>query len=533
MLSLALACGVAASDALDEQSEPSSMVVVTASDEEVTLRQPPAVGDSELVLVVDDDAEGSPAGASVQASAEGSLTVVANTSQPSKPLAAIVVDQNVEPASASRRVASRSAARSGWGEVFSAGPRRPAATAGIQAGQRSAATPQSSGGVRRQPAPPARRPAQIERPSAATSQYSPATQSSQVQMASSPGTNRTAQANSDQAVAARLDETAEQLLVRAYELSLIADSEAAYSQIVRWCAESMRRGVRGETQKFASELSAWALNRRGQARADQGQRDLAISDYRAAIEFDPRCWRALHNRSVALAQNGQFADAFDDVCKVVEINPEFAKAYSNRATLYVQAGDFKRALADYESALKVDGQLLPALVGHGRVCHMAGRLEDALASFNAAIDQDGEQAEIICSRGDLLVDLGRYKEALEDYARAIDLNPRFEHAYRNGAWLLATCPDEGVRDAEGALKGAEAALKCGYGERHAALDTLAAALANAGRYDEAVGMIGQALEVAPPEARPAYEARQRLYKARQPFRTHPMEEVQTAEFIQG
>ena len=31
----------------------------------------------------------------------------------------------------------------------------------------------------------------------------------------------------------------------------------------------------------------------------------------------------------------------------------------------------------------------------------------------------------------------------------------FEHAYRNGAWLLATCPDETVRDANSALAGAK------------------------------------------------------------------------------
>ena len=113
----------------------------------------------------------------------------------------------------------------------------------------------------------------------------------------------------------------------------------------------------------------------------------------------------------------------------------------------------------------------------------------------------------MCSRADLLADLGRYEDALVDYAQAIDLNPKFEHAYRNGAWLLATCPDDSVRDAEGALAGAQAALDCGYGERHAALDTLAAALANAGRFEEAVGTIQQAIEVAPgrsvPPTRPA------------------------------
>ena len=296
----------------------------------------------------------------------------------------------------------------------------------------------------------------------------------------------------------------------------------------------MRQGLEGENRKFALNLSAWSLNRRGQIRADQGQREIAISDFRAALDFDPQSWRALHNRGVTLAQCGRFAEAFDDITKVIDLNPQFAKAHSNRGTLYVQAGDYDRAMADFDAALKLDPTLLPALVGRGRLCHLAGRLDEALVNLSNAIDQDGTDADVICSRGDLLVDLGQYGEALDDYARAIDLNPKLQHAYRNGAWLLATCPDDSIRDVEGALNGAKAALECGYGERHAALDTMAAALANAGRYDEAIATIAQAIKIAPQEAVPAYQARQQLYESGQPFRTYPVEnDVQAVEYVEG
>src|SRR5690606_34498279 len=83
--------------------------------------------------------------------------------------------------------------------------------------------------------------------------------------------------------------SASDLLVQAYQLSLSASTEAEYSQIVRGCAEAMRQGLDVESRQFALELSAWALNRRGQLRADQGQRDLAVADFRAALEFDPKC----------------------------------------------------------------------------------------------------------------------------------------------------------------------------------------------------------------------------------------------------
>jgi len=323
-------------------------------------------------------------------------------------------------------------------------------------------------------------------------------------------------------------------LVRAHELSQTAASEAEYSDIVKWCGQAMQSGLDDESRQYAEELSAWALNRRGQLLADEGQKDLALADFQTALAADPKCWRALHNRGVTFAQGGQFAEAFDDICTVIELNPKFAKAYSNRATLYVQAADIEKALADYDKAIELDPKLTPAMVGRGRVRHMQGRLAEALEDLTAAVKLAPNDAEIVCSRADLLTDLGRYNEAVEGYARAIDLNPHFEHAFRNGAWLLATCPDESVRDADGALAGAQAALDCGYGDRHAALDTLAAALANAGRFEEAVGTIQQAIDIAPEDLQAVYHVRQELYESGQPFRTRPVGKpnVQTAEYTE-
>jgi tetratricopeptide (TPR) repeat protein len=333
-------------------------------------------------------------------------------------------------------------------------------------------------------------------------------------------------------VAAADIDPASALFIQAHRLSQTASSEADYSQIVRWCAEGLRQEPDGEAQAFAVELSAWALTRRGQLRTDVGDADLGLADFSAALSLSPNYWRALHHRGVTRAQTGQFADAFDDVCRVIQLNPKFAKAYANRATLYAQAGDLDKALVDYQRAIEVDPKLTVALVGYARACHLVGRRAASLASFTAAIEQSPQDAQVYCSRGDLLADLGRYDEALADYATAIDLEPQFEHAYRNGAWLLATCPHADVRDAEGALVGAQKSLECGYGDRHAALDTLAAAQANAGQFDAAVSTMTQAIAVAPPEARAAYAVRKQLYESGRPFRSQPVAGVQAAKFVE-
>jgi serine/threonine-protein kinase len=161
---------------------------------------------------------------------------------------------------------------------------------------------------------------------------------------------------------------------------------------------------------------------------------------------------------------------------------------------------------------------------------LLGRREEALDAFHRALELDPNSAEIVCGRADLLTDLGRYAEALADYARSIDLDPEFAHAYRNGAWLLATCPDPRFRDGENATRGAERALEFGYGERHVALDTLAAAQASAGQFDKAIKTLHEAIKLAPYESRKVYFARLKDYEAGKAFLVRPPANVAQAVY---
>lgn len=321
-----------------------------------------------------------------------------------------------------------------------------------------------------------------------------------------------------------------QLLVEAHNASTTAKTETDFSEVIDKCVTALRLGVKGENKQFTTQLISWSLNRRGQVYADAGKPELANADFEEALHFDPNNWRALHNRGVSYAEAGQFAEAFDDFNRVIETNPKFAKAYTNRATLFVQAGDLKSAEEDYKKACKLDSKLPSARLGLARACHLSGRWDEALEHFTVAAKLDPENPGILCSRGDLFADMGDYSEALASYALAIEVKPSFGHAYRNGAWLLATCPDEQFRDPKNAILGAKQALESEYGERHVALDTLAAALASAGQFDEAIETLEEAIELAPSGIRADYVARVKLYETGQPFRTQPVADVSQAVY---
>ncbi len=328
----------------------------------------------------------------------------------------------------------------------------------------------------------------------------------------------------------RADKVAATILVQANEIAQSADSEKDFTEIIENCEKGLQAAPSEEATLYARRLASWALNRRGQLRADRAQTQAALADFSRAIQYDPQRWRAIHNRGVSRAQFGRFAAAFDDFTETIRLQPDFAKAYSNRGTLFLEAGDPERARVDFDRAIKLDPQLVNAQVGRGRACAQAGDHGAALESFDAALQLDQRKADTYCGRGAVYARLGEYHTALSDYATAIQLDPDYVEAYRQGAWLLATCPDDTVRDAENAVLGAERALELSGQRDHELLDTLAAALASAGEFDTAMETLQQALVSAPDDVRQVYRSRLQLYQRGIAYRTAPP--VNQAVFVE-
>jgi serine/threonine-protein kinase len=118
-----------------------------------------------------------------------------------------------------------------------------------------------------------------------------------------------------------------------------------------------------------------------------------------------------------------------------------------------------------------------------------------------------------------------YDKAVDDYGQAI----KFESgnaAYKNAlAWLLATCPEDSLRDGRRAQALAEAACELTQWKNPGNLDTYAAACAEAGDFDSAMKWQTKALELLPDKSSnyPVFQYRLDLYKAGKPYRD-PSEE---------
>jgi tetratricopeptide (TPR) repeat protein len=317
------------------------------------------------------------------------------------------------------------------------------------------------------------------------------------------------------------DTPAKQILAQAHEWSLSAKTESELTRIIDACQQVTADQSTREISRYANDLASWALNRRGQLRAEAGREEQALSDFDAAIQADAGRWRAIHNRGVLLAGNGEFEKAFEDFTRTIDLNPQFAKAYSNRAALFVVAGNFQSATEDYTQAINMDPKLTVAHRGLGRTCHLDGQLDAALRHYNHAVRLAPNDAYAIASRADVLTDLGRYAEAAADYDRAIQVDPNSSQAHSGSAWLLATCPDDAIRNPSLALERAQSALSLSNGQDAASFDTLAAAQANNGDFAGAIESVEQAVQLADPSEKEIYQQRLSLYQQEQPFRLEP------------
>ena len=132
-------------------------------------------------------------------------------------------------------------------------------------------------------------------------------------------------------------------------------------------------------------------------------------------------------------------------------------------------------------------------------------------------------AEVLNNLARTLVGAGEEVEAAALYNRAIAAGPTLPAPRLGLSWIRATSAEAALRDAAEALRLAREAVRLGGDDHPDALDTLAAAYAAAGRFDEAVATARRAAARAratPGLERlaPPIEGRLRMYLRFEPYR---------------
>jgi tetratricopeptide (TPR) repeat protein len=235
----------------------------------------------------------------------------------------------------------------------------------------------------------------------------------------------------------------------------------------------------------------------------RGVRALEQRDFKAAAEFFKQgveitpgtnaLGRSLrHKLATALYLSGDVRGAvkwFEETLRMAPesgIDETAGKAHYSLGVLMASAGRGDEAIDHLSAAVRFSPNYVEAHQALADALRRKGRAEQSMSSYADALRINPRAADARFGYGMALVRLGRYREARDWYAEATRLHPErpdFLHAL---ARLLASAPDDQVRDGQRARALVEELLK-----RTKSTDlgeTLAMALAENGQFDQAVAV---------------------------------------------
>jgi spermidine synthase len=154
-----------------------------------------------------------------------------------------------------------------------------------------------------------------------------------------------------------------------------------------------------------------------------------------------------------------------------------------------------------------------------------GKVDDALRHFDKALQTDPLNPDANYNLALFLSKLDRTADAIKHYSEALRLKPYYEYAANNLAWIYSTHENPSFRNGEKAVKLAELICDMGGCSDPAMLDTLAAAYAETGRFQDALRTAREAIDLAElsgdENLAKEIKNRIRLYQSNRPFRENP------------
>lgn len=253
--------------------------------------------------------------------------------------------------------------------------------------------------------------------------------------------------------------------------------------------------------------------------AAQGRAEEALGLYERALALDPEHAGAHNNLGLALVELGRLEEAEERFRRALELDPASADARHNLGLVAARQGRHEEAARHQQEALGLDPYRADAELALGTALASAGREEEAAESFRRALELDPGNPEASHNLAILLMRHGEHAEAVARLRAAVRRAPNSSRLLSLLAWELATAPDPALRDGAEAEEIARR-IREAYPGDPATADLLAAALAERGRFAEAIPLVRQAIAGAgaDPARRAELGARLELYQRGVPYR---------------
>ena len=147
-------------------------------------------------------------------------------------------------------------------------------------------------------------------------------------------------------------------------------------------------------------FSALDHRAKGEAAFEDGDYDLALSEFTKAIKAEPEdstlfyargsVYYERYNSAYAAgdpaADGEDFDRAITDFTRAIELDPQYAEAYNYRGLTYAGFGMNEHALADYNMAIDLNPLLPTPYYGRGYLYEITGKNTLAIVDYNRFLD---------------------------------------------------------------------------------------------------------------------------------------------------
>jgi Tfp pilus assembly protein PilF len=187
----------------------------------------------------------------------------------------------------------------------------------------------------------------------------------------------------------------------------------------------------------------------------------------------------------------------------------------------VQVRHWRNSLTLFKHAITVTKNNFTMHYNYANALRRDGRLDQAIRHFEETVRINPKYYKGQNNLALAYYLKGKIAQAITSWHKAIEVKPDFIDAINNLAWIRATHHDSDVRDSDEAVRLAKRTCELTDYNRPDLLDTLAAAYATTGRFDEAVAVAERAFELAqsPEQSQLAGEIQDhlRFYRQAKPY----------------
>ncbi|NNT71695.1 tetratricopeptide repeat protein [Flavobacterium sp. IMCC34852] len=178
-----------------------------------------------------------------------------------------------------------------------------------------------------------------------------------------------------------------------------------------------------------------AYSNRGHVYRQQGQFELAVSDYTQSYALYPNI-QVLYARANTYMDMEQYEKAQADYTAIINLEPTFSDIYFDRAYSYIMQKKYQEAMRDMEKQLELTPKDFKSLANLINLKKQLDLKEEALADYKRLLKDfpDAEDLHIVYNnRANLYSDLKQFDKALADINKALEIKPDYDLGYLNRA----------------------------------------------------------------------------------------------------